>query len=286
MDIYFYNHFGYGDVHVSRSFVLDIMNKLPDNKYYYVQNPDRTSHFILHDLEKISHNSFDINKLSRNSQITQIGNSIFINTWYGQSDFKYFKITNECSFYVVYNIFTDIYKFLDLEIKNLEYYLPKIEYDNLEKKNIDNFFEKNRSENYILICDNPVLSGQSSNFDFKPIVNELANIYNNVNFITTSYNLSPRENIFSTNEIIGLEFDLNEISYLSTKCNVIVGRSSGPYTFCLTRQNLMNDKKKFVCFSNSELLGLGLYPNDHKCKLNWSSNFSYDNILKKIIQFI
>ena len=36
--IYFYNTFHNGDVHYSRTFVRDIMNKLGDNDYYYLRD--------------------------------------------------------------------------------------------------------------------------------------------------------------------------------------------------------------------------------------------------------
>jgi hypothetical protein len=287
MKICFFNHYGYGDVHVSRTFINDIVKKLPNNEYYYLQNPKRTPHFILKDLKEISPSlPFSIDKLSPDSHISQISDLTFINTWYGQSNFKYFKITNECSFYVVYNIFKDVYEFLDLKIDSFENYLPVINYKNLEKKMIEIFFQEKKFRKYVLICNNPVLSGQSSNFDFEPIVEKLINLYDDIGFITTSKCLTSKGNLFSTSEIIELDFDLNEISYLSTKCEIVVGRSSGAYTFCLTKENLTNPNKKFVAFSNSEILALGLYPEDYKCGLKWSDDYSYDNILDKITQFI
>jgi hypothetical protein len=43
--------------------------------------------------------------------------------------------------------------------------------------------------------------------------------------------------------------DLNEISYLSTKCNVIIGRASGPFTFAINRQNIEDPNKILLSFS-------------------------------------
>jgi len=292
MNIYFFNPCRNGDVHVSRSFIIDIMNKLPNNQYYYIQNPNYTSEFILKDIKGIKPSVDNTHQLNSNSSITQIGDDLFINTWYGQSDFKYFEISmsinkaDDCSFYILYNIFIDVYKFLEIEIDTFENYLPSIIYDNIDKINIDNFFQNNIFEKYILICDNPVQSGQSLNFNFKPIVEELSLLYKDIAFITTSYNIIKRENLFSTNDIIQLKFDLNEISYLSNRCDVIIGRGSGPYTFCLTKENLMNNSKKFVAFTNNKIVALGLKDNDHKCKLNWSNDYNHNSILNKIIEFI
>jgi len=291
-NIFFFNSWRNGDVHVSRSFIIDIMNKLPNNNYYYIQNPNYTSDFILKDIKMMKIPSYSIDKVDSNSSITKIGDDIFINTWYGQSGFKYFENSyspnkaNDCSFYILYNIFKDVYKFLNIEIENFENYLPEIIFENLEKTKIDIFLNNSNFEKKILICDNPVQSGQSLNFDFKPIIKELSSRYKKYAFISTSNNNGISDNTFSTNNIIGLKFDLNEISYLSTHCDVIVGRSSGPYTFSLTKQNIMNENKKFVAFTNNKIVALGLKDGDYKCQLNWSNDYSHDNVLKKIIEFI
>lgn len=292
MNIYFFNPCRNGDVHVSRTYIIDIINKLPDNNYYYIQNPNYTSGFILNDIKRLKI-SYDIGKTNPDSSITKIGDNIFINTWYGQSRFKYFEMqyslnkADDCSFYILYNIFKDVYKFLNIEIDDFENYLPEIFFDNLEKTKIDTFLENNSNfEKKVLICDNPVQSGQSLNFDFKYIIKELSSIYKNYAFISTSNNNPIADNIFSTNDIIGLKFDLNEISYLSNYCDVIVGRSSGPYTFSLTKQNIMNENKKFVAFTNNKIVALGLKDGDYKCQLNWTNNYDYQNVLDKIIEFL
>jgi hypothetical protein len=49
--------------------------------------------------------------------------------------------------------------------------------------------------------------------------------------------------------------DLNEISYLSTFCNMIIGRGSGPQTFSITKRNL-NDPDKIFVFLTKEDFGV------------------------------
>jgi len=293
MNIFFFNPCRNGDVHVSRTYIRDIINKLPNNKYYYIQNHLYTRGFILRDIRDLNKSSFDVNRINPDASIIQMPEATFVNTWYGQSNFKYFpplskNNADSCSFYILYDLFKDIFNFLNIELESFQFYLPQINFDRIEKtKEIDIFFQNNTFEKYVLICDNPVQSGQSSNFDFKPILKELSDTYKDVAFISTSpnnFNHSP--NLFSTNEIINLDFDLNEISYLSTKCDTIVGRGSGPYTFSLISENLLNESKKFVAFTNTEIVGLGLRQNDYKCQLNWSNDYSQDNIIKKIIEFL
>lgn len=290
MNIVFYNPCRNGDVHVSRSYIIDIMNKLPLNNYYYIQNPNYTSGDILKDIDNLKI-SYDIQLVNPNSTITKIEDNIFINTWYGQSNMKYFGISksknkaDDCSFYILYNIFIDVYDFLDIKIENFDFYLPKINYENIYTSSINTFLDEiSIYQKKILVCDNPVKSGQSSNFNFLPIINELADRYKNYAFISTSNHEFDKDNIFSTSKIIGLKSDLNEISYLSIFCDVIIGRSSGPYTFSLVDENLTNTDKKFVAFTNKKITALALNDGDYACELIWSNNYDYNNIIDKIIQ--
>jgi hypothetical protein len=56
-----------------------------------------------------------------------------------------------------------------------------------------------------------------------------------------------------TGDIIKVEnSDLNEISYLSTFCDIIVGRSSGPFTFSNVKENIFDGNKAFLCFGEKE----------------------------------
>ena len=68
-------------------------------------------------------------------------------------------------------------------------------------------------------------------------------------------------------------WDLNEISYLSRSCDVIVGRCSGPQMFAQVLPNWMDSRKTLLCFThhrngacfvlNPETLGL-------RMKVVWS----------------
>ena len=63
--------------------------------------------------------------------------------------------------------------------------------------------------------------------------------------------LEKEKNISYTSDIIGTkqEPDLQEISYLSTLVDVIIGKNSGPYVFCETYDNYMDKDKTFVSFN-------------------------------------
>ena len=79
--------------------------------------------------------------------------------------------------------------------------------------------------------------------------------------------------------------DLNEISYLSTCCDVIIGKNSGPFVFCETKDNLMDERKKIVSFSKGpkESMSYGI---EKKCEYHLVTDHSADNILKTMHKVI
>jgi hypothetical protein len=87
------------------------------------------------------------------------------------------------------------------------------------------------------------------------------------------------DNVVFTNDIIkSNECDLNEISYLSTFCDIIVGRNSGPFCFASTKNNLKDPNKTFYAFGNKET-DCFVYEVDVECKFI----FEYFNTLEDII---
>ena len=287
MNIIFFNPCRNGDVHVSRGYIIDMMEKLPNYNFFYMQNPAYTKDFLLKDIPNLS--PYDVlYQFSINSSITVEDENIYINTWYGQDSSKYFVKakelvgTDDCSFYVVHEIFRNIYEYFNLKIETFDKYLPKINFHNLNVSMIDSFLEKLSSfDKKILLCTDPVQSGQSLNFDFNQIVKVLAIEYPNYAFITTG-DIITSKNIFKMKDVIDVACDLNETSYLSTFCDVIVGRSSGAYTFSLIEDNINNENKKFVCFVKDKVLSVALKDGDYKCQLIWSDDYSVNNIYLKI----
>jgi hypothetical protein len=280
--IIFFNPCRNGDIHVSRSYIQDIIIKLGiDYKYFYEQHKNFTRGFILSDIKNLNYVS-EITQL-HNSSIVETDDSIYINTWYAQSNWKYDTGDGDVNFYILYNIFKDVYKYLKIKIEDLEFYKPKINYENLDLKEIDNLIELgNIFRKKVLICTNPVQSGQSLNFDFSQVVNQLSILHSDVIFyITSDLNINSNNVVKIINSNPN-KTDLNEISYLSTKCDVVVGRSSGAYTFSIVKENLDNLNKYMVCFSNNKLLTTGYREDSCKCNQVWSDDYSLDNIFKKI----
>jgi hypothetical protein len=61
-------------------------------------------------------------------------------------------------------------------------------------------------------------------------------------------------NVFFTDDIFVnvIGGDLNEIGYLSTFCKIIIGKSSGPFTFCHIKENIMRDDCVFYCITDRQ----------------------------------
>jgi hypothetical protein len=182
-------------------------------------------------------------------------NNIYINTWVGQQGWMTKSGMNRnrddryCSLYSHYELYQDIFSTLGLPIEPIEYYLPEIDFNFIEKDNINNFFSKNKFDLSVLIVNNDPDTIRIQ-MNMEGIVDMLSNKYPNILFILTKKANVIRQNVAYTNDIIGLACDLNEISYLSKFCDIIVGRPSGPYTFSIIKDNFVKEKCLITISSN------------------------------------
>lgn len=263
--IYFYNNYHNGDVFYSKEFVRDIKNKI-GNSHYYIHNND---FFILKD--------FDIKQIravtpDNSLSLSKKDNELYINTWVGQSGAKYLKY--DCSLKSNYLIYCDIYKTLGIEIEPIGFYIPTVNFDKVDKINID--------KNCILVCNNNVHSGQSENFNFDPIIDRLSDIYKDLTFIMTNDTQLSKENVITINNMN----NLLEISYLSTQTDIIIGRGSGPYCFSHIQDNMKNPNKTFIVFTHKENEGKWVPDEESQAKQYWSNDFNTNNIITYIENII
>lgn len=271
-NIYFFNNYHNGDVFYSKEFARDIKNKIGLD-HYYIHNNDFS---ILKD--------FDIKQIKtvtpdNSLSLSTRNNDLFINTWVGQAQAKY--LLYNCSLKSNYLIYTDIYKSLGINIEPIGFYIPKVDFEKVDKLNIDNYFQNKKKS--ILICNNNVFSGQSINFDFDPIIDYLSNIYQDTLFILTNDSRLSKSNVINVNNIIGYNMrNLLEISYLSTKVDVIIGRGSGPFCFSHIQDNMKNDKKIFISFTHQENEGKWVPDSESNAKQFWSNNFDQNSIINFI----
>ena len=163
----------------------------------------------------------------------------------------------------------------------IEYYIPSIDFNYIEKENINTFLSLYKNKLKILVSNGKTLSGQAFNFDFNPILSELSEKYKDVVFIATDdSNKILKENLYYTRDIINLNCDLNEIAYLSTFCDIIIGRSSGPYSFTHIKENINNCDKIFVCFTKTKIDSAFFYSN--KCQYIWNNSDNQNDIVNII----
>lgn len=285
----FYNHYGNGDVHYSREFVKDIMKKVPAKKYEYYH---RHNIGILKDIKNLESftNIFSMN-YSNQQQISFVENLIIINTWVGQQSAKYLKYN--CSMYSNYLVFIDIYKQLNIEIENIDYYISSIDFNYIETENIDNFINDDKIK--ILFSNGNVFSGQAQNFNFDIIIDRLSSYFKDVEFILTHDSNIKKNNIIKVSDVIKINGNLNEIGYLSTFCDIIIGRASGPYCFTQIKDNFFDENITFISFSNDNREGLYYGFSDDfigkkpLSKMIHSSDYNYEsifNIIKNEIESI
>jgi hypothetical protein len=136
-----------------------------------------------------------------------------------------------------------------------------------------------------LICDNQPLSGQGANINFNSL-NNIIRAFPGINFVSTNKNIEKQNNVTYFDEISLNNFTLNEISYLSTFCKVIIGKCSGPHSFCMVDENYKDKNKYFISFCdfNDYDFGINSIPNIEKCKfINFNT---YNDIAEKTIKEI
>jgi len=216
--------------------------------------------------------------LDKNTVCYQDEDILYINTWVA-ANWDIFCKHGGINMHTMHEqwgiIFETINEFFDtsIKLKTKEEYLPRIDYSLFDIKNIDTYIESNPTDRKVLVCNNVPQSGQSLTSNLSEFIKDAAKKYPDTQFICTNeFDIDTLDNILFTNDIVSVKgCDLQEISYLSTFCDVIIGKNSGPYVFCETYDNYMNDNKRFLSFNTKhheytdikETMSNGL---DIKCK--------------------
>jgi hypothetical protein len=249
--IVFFNHYHRGDLHTHKEFIRQLQQELPDFDFEYLHNNPAK---LIEDLGIPTTGTPE--NLNNKEPYYYDGNELYINTWVG-CDWDIFCKHGGINMHTLYeqweNIFNTINSVFDKNIQlktSKEEYLPRIDYTTLNTSSIDTYVNSNKQKK-VLICNNVPHSNQSFVSDMKDIINDLAFKNIGIDFICTNKFASEEENVIFTTDIIDTDdgIDLREISYLSTKCDIIVGKNSGPYVFCETYDNFMDKNKTFISFN-------------------------------------
>jgi hypothetical protein len=247
--IIFYNCAGFGDVHVARAFVSYVVNNIPANEYYYLHE------YINRLLGDIPNLRFNYNKpipVEGHSSWQCIDNILYINTWYGACNMKYFKQTG-LNIITMYNMFKEgLKQFCNYDLKeDVSNFIPDIDFSKFNIKNIDSFMAKIGDVKKILIVNGKVNSGQAPEFSFNSVVESLASEKKECVFFMSNYPKEiNKENVYYCKDIIQAneDVDIVESAYFGNFCSVIVGRGSGVYTYCVNKNNIIISPKKMLCF--------------------------------------
>lgn len=249
----FFNSYMSGDIFESREFVRDIMETHPAKKYvYYHNNSDR----LLLDIDNLTVIP-EVPKIF-NHRIPFIddtaNNNLFINTWIGR-DPKYVLPGAACTLEQLYKMYNDMLSQIDGSFlsNHVIDYLTTIDYSKFDIEKIDEYMLRNMGRKMVFISNGEVRSLQAKNFDMSYLIERLADAYPSIIFFITSPMKRSRSNIVNANDFTdsSLTSNLNELSYLSTFCDIIVGRNSGPQVFSWTKGNCLSSKTN-VTFSYNE----------------------------------
>jgi hypothetical protein len=283
--IILYNSYHNGDIFVSRNLVKFTIENISSKEYTYIH---LNSSKLLQDIPKLKHiREYPPENIKYSGWKRDENNVLWFNTWYNSYNQQEF---GGCTIQTLFNIFKrGLKENLDFDLPGEPIdYLPTIDFNYFDISKIDNFLSFDPREK-VLISNCDVLSGQSENFDFNPIIDYISDIFPQICFIITNYmnnKLVVKQNIYYFESLIK-DDNLNEISYLSKFCKILIGRNSGPHTFCFIKENLMDKDKTFVCISHENFGIVGSVNAEMVCFQNYNigkiSSLIEETIRKKLL---
>lgn len=291
--IVFFEYRHYGDIFLTRNFIKYICNNIKVKNYEYILKRDYKAIKDIPDIKAINikDNKYDIAMYS-DWKIEE--DVFFINTSLGANNFEYY---NGCNIQTAYNLFTTLLEKTIGHIiqEDIYYFVPTIDFSYFDISKIDIFMDNYDKKNKVLIVNGETESGQALNFDMDPIIDYVSNNFDDyIFFLSNESDFKFNKNVFFCKDIIKSkdECDIMETVYFSKFCNTIIGRSSGVYTMSFMKENILDQNKKFICFSHKDIFEgredfgfSSLYP-DLKKRIIFDDNYESDNMISLIINNI
>jgi len=271
-----YNHFHNGDIFYSRMLINGLIKKFDINFYHNLTAP------LLSDIDGLT----EIVGIPPNFNIhTNDLQNKNVNAWMGQQNMIFVNTSIPgCSFENYFEIVKLILNNYEIDIElDEEFYLPTINKEKIfGNENITTFMEnlKLSYNKIILLSNGNVNSGQSVNVDLTNLITRLSDNHPDKVFLVTQDILTNATNIINTSSITKIQPDLLQISLISSFCDIIVGRASGPYCFTHTKENLLNPNKTYISFSNN--VNEGVWYKNTKATQKWSPDFNIENMYSLI----
>ena len=262
MNFVFYSQFHNGDCFLSKGWVQDLIEKIPNANFYYAH---QRSPEILKDLnaQYLDMRTVPVLWSLTSQPIAKVGEDIAIHTWCGIfREEKYGGIIpplGHSTFIRQYEIYKKICEYIfllsgiDVKVSNEpKDYIPKIDFSRYDLSAADQFVSSLQGKMMFLFCNNDVMSGQSDVGDMENVLCSLSERFPDCAFVSTKKLSAKKDNIYYTNNIFNKNFDLNEIAYLSKFAKMIIGKNSGAGIFVQFQENLNDENKTFYFLSHRE----------------------------------
>lgn len=248
--IVFFSNGHNGDIIHSKSFIDDISSNVTfPCLYSYKGSPEIIQDVAAKYTQICPKNYYDT--------FIESSSILYVNTWLYpyiiQPEYKGVTLkTNYKIFDLIYKKINSIFN-TNLQLKSIEEYFPSIDFSKINHDTVSKFVSTNTAKK-VLFCNGKIRSGQSKyNSNMSDLITKLASTYKNITFIATEKFNCNLDNIMFTDDIINIKgCDLNQIGYLSTFCDLIIGRNSGPFCFTTIKDNLNNPNKTFYAFGHNK----------------------------------
>lgn len=276
-NVIFVNAFGLGDLHLSRGLIKTLMQlisaKDANITFSYAH---RHSAKVFEDMPGLTYQTL-LNAPSEHTKSELRGDTLWLSTWYSANHGEYMNY-HGISFDTLYTLFNNhLQTYFDLSLDHIDpkSLFPAIDYTKLDLSSANYYLER-CGRPLVFISNGQTLSGQANNYDLTGMVGELADECHGITFLLSNKdNRSFRENVqYTSNALKSSSFDLNHCSYLASKSDLIIGRSSGAFSFCVTQEMLFQQKKNIISFSNLSFYKKFWLGSLFQDKISYSSNFT------------
>ena len=250
--IVFFNNLHNGDLNFSRGFVNYIVKNFKyEFEYHHIKDKN-----ILKDLD-VKFINEDFLKEYNHARFFTKDNVLYLNTWIGAENHNYmfkYGLTFDC----IYKIFNDTMKeCLDTSLDGIDpsKLFPAINFSKFNISNVDKWILDHKNSKKVYISNGYVESCQCDNSNWNSLIIYFANKHKDIDFLISN-KIEPLinlKNVFYTGDIINSSCcDLNENGYISTFCDLIIGRASGAGEFARNTTNLFERNCNIITFSNMQ----------------------------------
>ncbi len=278
--IVFFSAVNNGDLHVSRELVKYTVARAREHGVEKFAYCHRNAPEILRDIDGLEHwtpDKLPIDQCNVVRELRDDGKTWALNTWYASSPVWGI---NGGGYGMTLNTLIALFKAhfkadaLDIPWENLpvERFIPKMDWGKFHTEFAARFLDR-RAKDYrksVLFANGGAMSGQArldnatTNALLERLVIEHRDVlffYTDQQVVSDAVRTSP--NAFPTSVIIGAppwgRCDLNENAYIGSRCDVIIGRASGPYSFCLNTDVMLDTKKTMIALCDDERVAQWVY---------------------------